>query len=657
MEVAAPTQKPPEKSDNPEKPTDAVCRRQEMTVSYGSPLDAKEQVKQAIDIVDLVGSFIPLRRQGRNFVGLCPWHDDSRPSLQVNQERQSFKCWVCDIGGDIFSFIMKMEGVEFREALALLADRAGITLVKPAREPGPAAPDEPSDKRVLYKAMAWAERQYHECLLEAAEAEPARRYLQERGITLQSIERFQLGFAPLAWDWLLERAGRSPQRAHILETVGVLGRSPGGDLYDRCRGRVLFPIRDAQGRPVGIGGRLLPELGLSSPAKYLNSPETPLFAKSKLLYGLDVAREAIRKSHTTLVMEGYTDCIVAHQYGFTHAVAVLGTAVGETHIRILKRFGADRIVLLLDGDAAGQRRANEVLELFVAQQAGLQILTLPDDLDPCDFLQQRGAAALTELLATAAVDALEHAFRTATKGIDLEHDVHGATAALERLVAIVAKAPRLQSDTSGDARLREEKILQRFAALFRVDEAILRQRMTALRRRAQSRAPAAKAAGGGSRDEEAATAQDPADLWDRMLLEILIAHPEHWPLVRERMGSAQLSGRAARQVYETCCGLLDAAVTPAFERLMLECEESAAKNLLVDLDEHWRLKGPQAGDPMTVLENLLKAFQKKEVERQRRAQSQTLREKQLDTDQENELLLRIVQQQRAQQGISKPTDG
>ncbi len=178
-----------------------------------------------------------------------------------------------------------------------------------------------------------------------------------------------------------------------METIGILIRpTEGGGPFDRFKGRLLFSIHDGQGRPVGIGGRVLPELGSTSPAKYINSPETPLFTKSKLLYGLDLAREAMRKNRTALVMEGYTDVIVAHQYGFTNAVAVLGTALGEEHVKILKR-QADRmrIVLVLDGDEAGTRRANEVLELFIAQQADLQILTLPEDLDPCDYLHKYGA--------------------------------------------------------------------------------------------------------------------------------------------------------------------------------------------------------------------------------------------------------------------------
>ena len=226
----------------------------------------------------------------------------------------------------------------------------------------------------------------------------------------------------------------------------------------------------------------------ASTAKYINSPETPLFTKSHLLYGLDLARDAVRKSRTALVMEGYTDVIVAQQYGFENAVAVLGTALGEQHVRILKRF-AERIVLVLDGDEAGQKRANEVLELFVAQQVDLDVLTLPEGLDPCDFLHQRGAEALAELLANRVVNALDHAFQTATRGVDLDRDIHGAAQALERLIAVIAKAPRLRHDTTHDDRLREARFLERLATMFRVDEAEIRRRLTALRRPGSSHRP------------------------------------------------------------------------------------------------------------------------------------------------------------------------
>ncbi len=655
---------------------------QELMVSTGSPFDEKEQVRQAIDIVELVGSHVQLRRQGRNYVGLCPWHDDTRPSMQVNPERQSFRCWVCDIGGDVFSFTMKIEGVEFREALQMLADRAGISLQKrrpalaggktgedPAQEAfeqsGPAAASG-EGKRTLLRAMAWAEQQYHECLVNSPEGEVARQYLKQRAVAAESIEQFHLGFSPNQRDWMLRRVEGDQKRAKILETIGLLARpQDGGHYYDRFRGRVLFSIRDAQGRPVGLGGRVLPESGATSPAKYINTPETPLFSKSNLLYGLDVARDAMRSSRTALVMEGYTDCIAAHQYGFRDAVAVLGTALGESHIRVLKRF-ADRIVLVLDGDEAGQRRAGEVLELFVAQQADLRIVTLPEGTDPCDFLHQHGAEAFAELLREKAVDALDHAYRVNTRGVDLHGDVHAASQALERLVAIVAKAPRLRHDTTREDRFREEKILQRLAARFRVDEAEVRRRMTALRRRARNRATASRPGNvipegaipqGVIPDE--ADAQPPVKIGplQRELLELLIAHPECLPEVRAEVEPPWLTAVSCRRIYQTCCRLLDDGVTPEFERLMLQFDDPAIKSLLVELDEGGRAKRERVEDPMALLRELIKTFQRQEVQRRRPGQIVALREGGLDDSQETELLEKIIRQERDRQGISEPTDG
>jgi DNA primase len=664
-----------------------------LTVSFGSSSDVKEQVRQAIDIVDLVGSYVQLRRQGRGYVALCPWHDDTRPSLQVNPERQSFKCWVCDIGGDVFSFLMKMEGVEFREALDMLAERAGVPLerIRPAAAASAAASGT-LDKQTLYKAAAWVEQKYHECLLGSPEAEPARRYLQERGITPQSIKRFHLGFSPPGRDWILQQAGGDASRARVLEAIGVLARpSGGGELYDRFRGRLLFSIRDVQGRPVGLGGRILPEekgdrvpSGCHLPerpatnqgsvpepriagvaqmgtvpffqhAKYLNSTETPLFTKNRLLYGLDVARDAVRKGRVALVMEGYTDVIVAHQYGFDHAVAVLGTALGENHVRILKRF-ADRIVLVLDGDEAGQKRTNEVLELFIAQQVDLDVLTLPDGLDPCDLLLQRGSEALAELLAGRTVDALEHAFQAATRGVDLDRDVHAATQALERLVGVVAKAPRLRPDTTRDDRLREAKFLQRLATLFRVDEAEVRQRLTTLRRGRRQPSPS-----GHAESPEAALARppgDPLDPTEREMLELLLLYPEQWPAARGHVPPERFAAGVCRQLYETGCRLLDAGRAPTFDRLMLELDDAAMKSLLVDLDEAGRAKGGRRNaDPAALVETLREKFYRKEVEKRRAVENVALREQQLDPTQVMDLLRSRYQQERGRQGISEPTDG
>lgn len=656
-----------------------ILDTRELTVSFSSSLDTKEQVREAIDIVDLVGKYVQLRRQGRNYVGLCPWHDDSHPSFQVSPERQSFKCWVCDIGGDVFSFVMRMEGVEFREALEMLADQAGIELkpLRPAR-PTPAAkpedgedpgvPPEATDyagsppvdltsgegKRSLFRAMAWVEAQFHDCLLNDPQGEPARKYLDERGITAQSIEEFHLGFSPNEPDWIFRRAKATESRARVLETIGVLARSQEGKLYDRFRGRLLFSIRDPQDRPVGLGGRILPESGLTSRAKYVNSPETPLFSKSKLLYGLDFARHAMRKSRQALILEGYTDCIIAHQHGFQDAVAVLGTALTEQHVRILKRF-ADRIVLVLDGDEAGRRRANEVLELFVTKEVDLRVVTLPEGQDPADFLQEHGPEAFGDLLASRAVDGLEHAYQSKTHGVDLENDVHGATRALDEIVSILAKAPRLTDATTHGHRLREQKMLERLAVKFRVPEGMVRDRLTELRRASRRRpsATVAEAAGPQVDDPEAAIEPDKeAHAWERGLLEILICHPQLVPTARAEIGGEQFARGPSRRIYEACCRLSDTETGPGFERLMLEFDDSSIKSLLVDLEEEGRNKA--VTDPETLLEELLK---RRKTQLGDPARMAAFRDEGLDESQKDEMLEELARDLRARHGISDPTEG
>jgi len=643
----------------------------ELMVSSGS-VDVKEQIRQAVDIVDLVGHYIQLRRQGRGYVGLCPWHDDSRPSLQVNPERQSFKCWVCDIGGDVFSFTMKMEGVSFREALEILAERAGIEIqARPAPEPG--TPQAAGDKRTLFKAMAWAETQYHDYLLESPHAEPARRYLVERGITAESIEKFHIGFAPNQWQWILAKAetGQSQAtstRAKILEAVGLLGRRASGDVYDRFKGRVLFSIRDTQARPVGFGGRILPELSESNPAKYVNSPETKLFSKSRLLYGLDVARDPMRKSGTALVMEGYTDCIMAHQHGFANSVAVLGTALGEEHVRILKRF-VDRVVLVLDGDEAGQRRANEVLELFIVQDLDLRVLILPDGADPCDYLQEHGGEAFQRLLDNEAVDALEHARRVAVRGIDLANDVHGATAALERVLAILAKAPRRE----GTAGFREEKILARLAHEFTVSEEEIRRRLTQLRRAARRplvaprHAPPPQQGGPSDQDDLGPGSHEPEEAAFRAsdlhraaaaeyeMLEVLIKRPDLLPEARAAIRPEQVTLAPCRRLYETFCRLSDEGMEPTFDRLMLEFDEPAQKAFLVELDESERTAAVEDAGPLLL--EIIRSLKRLENQRQDPAQVAALKKQGLDDSQKQDLLLEMLGELRARHGISESTDG
>src|SRR4051812_26567641 len=477
-----------------------------------------------------------LRRQGRNFVGLCPWHDDSRPSLQVNPDRQSFKCWVCDYGGDIFSFVMRAENLEFREALELLAERAGIELRRPQlsadADGSTGRPDPSSDKRVLLRVMAWAEEEFHQCLLTSPEAEPGRQYLSGRGISQETTRRYHLGFAPNRWDWLVERARASEWSPQILERVGLVRRKElGGGHYDWFRGRVMFSIRDGRSRPVAFGGRVLPQLADDRTAKYINSPETPLFSKSRELYALDVAREHFKELGGAIVMEGYTDVLMAQQHGIHNCVAVLGTALGERHLQLLRRY-TDSITLVLDGDDAGRRRTNEILDallaLFEKNQIELRILILPEGLDPCDFIATHGSDAFRALIAEA-VDALEHKFRAVTNGLDTLIDTHRASQAAEDILAALAQLrPAGGSPAAGSATLlREEQMLSRIAHRFHMPEERLRSRLGAIRREASARPNRSQPTANAQTESALRFADLPA--WDRDLLELMLLEPTMVP--------------------------------------------------------------------------------------------------------------------------------
>lgn len=633
-------------------------------MSFASPLDQdiKERIRQATDIVDLVGSYLPLRRQGRIYVAICPWHDDSRPSLQVNPERQSWKCWVCDIGGDVFNFVMQHERVGFREALEILADRAGIPL-RPAARPD-VQPGSPQDKKTLYRAMQWAAQQFHQCLLLAPEAEAARRYVAERGLTAESVKRFGLGFSPEGWQWLLDRARTQGFTPQVLEAVGLCAKSSNsGRYYDRFRERLIFPIRDVQGRTIAFGGRILPGASGDNPAKYINSPETKLFSKSDNLYALDLARDRVAKSREIVVVEGYTDVIMAHQVGIDHVVAVLGTALGPRHIQLLRRF-ADRVILVLDGDEAGQRRTNEILELFVAAQIDLRILTLPEEFDPCEFLLERGAEPFRELLGTS-VDALEHKTRVATQGVDLLRDTHRANQALEGILATIAKAPAQAAGATADMRLREQQFLSRLARQFGVPEHELRSRVNDLRGKRERLAPGAAERKPVSAERQPSPAKPlvvpklrDLDSREVELLEILAAHHELAELAISEIEAGQLKSDCVRIIYRIIHGIYDSGGTPDFGNVLTALDDPGLKNIWVELDERAHAKAAAAQtQARDRLQGLISDFRYTTMTRDRRQQLAALEEKRLDDQEELAVLQSLIAQERGRHGISAPKEG
>jgi DNA primase len=599
--------------------------------------DVKERVRDATDIVDLVGSYISLRRAGKGFVGLCPWHEDSRPSLQVNPERQTFRCWVCDLGGDVFAFTMRMEKVEFREALEQLADRAGITL---AHGRGGLAADA---KAGIRRACGWAAERYRDCLLASAEAAPARDYLAGRGLSAATLDRFQVGFAPPQWDWLLRQAAAAGIATADLVQAGLaVERQDRSGHYDRFRGRVIFPIRDPQARCVAFGGRVLPGADPDT-AKYINSPETPLFSKSSTLYGLDTARESLARSRRAVVVEGYTDCLALRQAGVADVVAVLGTALGERHARLLRRY-ADRIVLVLDGDDAGRRRADEVLELLLAEPIDVRIARLPAGVDPCEFVLDRGREAF-EALVESAGDPLDYRMDEALARLQPGASDDAVLAAVESvLVALAAVAP---AGAGTERRLREDQILGRLSRRFGLSRETLRGRMLDLR----SRRPARAASEPG-----AAPARPVQRLpaWDREVIEVLVGVPDAAGLIVRRVGAEELESPAGREVLAAAARLHGAGRPVGLGDLLLEIADPGLQSLLVALDE----TGPRhAAAPDERLRHFEEALERRAATLRARASARALKTDQRDTRAEAELLERLVAERRVAQGMAEPTEG
>lgn len=609
--------------------------------------DLKERVRDAVDIVDVIGTYISLRRAGKAMVGLCPWHEDSRPSFHVNPERQTFRCWVCNVGGDAFSFMMRMEKLEFREALEQLAGRAGIDI---SRGRGGMPADE---KTLLYKALGWAAERFCDCLRSSSEAKAARDYLHSRGLTPATIDRFQLGFAPDSWDWLLRQAAAAGIPAnHLVQTgLAVERQDRGGQSsssasghYDRFRGRIIFPIRDPLSRCVAFGGRVLPGAAPDA-AKYINSPETPFFSKSAMLYGLDSAREAISRSKRAVVVEGYTDCLAARQAGVDDVVAVLGTALGERHAKLLRRY-ADRIVLVLDGDAAGRRRADEILDVLLAEPIDVRIARLPAGVDPCEFIFEQGREAF-ELLLESAGDPLDYRMDEAVAKLSLNAGDDASLKAVESVLKALANVSSQSPVSPSQRRLREDQVLGRLSRRFGLSREALRTRMQDIRKQKPQR----------TLHEPTAAAQPALRLpaWDREVLEVLVGVPDSMGLIVRELSTTELESPEGRTVLAAAQRLHAEGRPVALSALLLEITDPRLQSLLVAVDDARYDRGLL--DAQERMNHLQEALRRRFAERQAHASARTLKTALLDPSSEATLLEQLVAQRRAAQGMTEPKDG
>src|SRR5437773_2589378 len=352
-----------------------------------------EQVRAASDIVDVIGSYLPLKRAGANFVALCPFHKEKTPSFNVNPHRQIFHCFGCHKGGDVFTFLREYENISFPEAVHRLAERARIPL---EFEKDPARQKNRFLKDTLLQIHEQITQRWQAALANAGAGQIARDYLAKRGVSAEAVKLFRLGCAPDSWDDTVNWAKSKGHDLALAEKAGLIIRREGADgYYDRFRGRLMFPICDEQGRVIGFSGRVLS--GDEKTAKYVNSPETPIFTKGKVLFALDKAKRAILDLGFAIVCEGQLDTIACHGGGVCNAVAPQGTALTAAHGRILRRY-TDDIILCFDGDVAGQRAAARAFEDLLSAGIPFRVASIPAPDDPDSYIKKLGRDAFVQLL-------------------------------------------------------------------------------------------------------------------------------------------------------------------------------------------------------------------------------------------------------------------
>lgn len=451
-----------------------------------------DEIKDRIDIVEFISAYVPLRKAGRSFVGFCPFHPNTRtPAFTVYPDTHSYHCFGCKASGTVFDFLMAREGLEFRDALEQLARRAGVQL----RERTEADEQQDQVRTRLIEVHAAAATFFHHMLVKSPRGEPARAYVARRCINDAAVEAFQLGYCPDEWSaliaYLTDRKGFDPEE---VEAAGLAIRRESGGYYDRFRGRLMFPIRSPKGEVIGFGGRAF---GDAQP-KYLNSPQTALFDKSRVLYGLDLARDAIRGADAAVIVEGYVDVVIAHQHGFRNVVAPLGTALTAEHAGALKRL-ARQIYLALDADAAGARATLKGVETLHANLDGhavpvptpqgfirwereldaiIKVIALPEGQDPDEIIQ--ASPDQWRALVAGAQPMMDFYVTTLTADLDLR-SAKGKAEAVARLAPLIAQIAN---------PIEQAHYIQQVARLIDVADRVVREALPGRRQTAAAPRPA-----------------------------------------------------------------------------------------------------------------------------------------------------------------------
>jgi len=542
------------------------------------------EVQQANDIIDVVGEHVSLKKKGREMVGLCPFHADHRPSMNVSSVKQIFKCFACGAGGDVFKFVQMRENLTFPQAVERLAERAGIKLQKRKRvrrnrknvegHEGEDFPAEDVDPNRLSKANAWTADLFRQNLEDPDKGGYARDYLAQRQIDAESVKKWQLGLAVGSGNDLVAKAKACKASLKLLEQAGLIV----GQNKDKFVNRLMFTITDVTGRVIGFGGRTLDD----NVAKYMNSPATVLFDKSNCIYGLEQARHEIVSTGTAVVVEGYTDVIMAHQFGCTNVVATLGTSFTTGHARILRRY-AKRVVLIFDSDVAGVEAANRALDVCLAQRIDIKIASVPDGKDPCDFILAAGRDSFEQVI-DRAVDVFQFKWDRLKEKFNGEDTLAGRRAAVEEYIQTIATGLQGGNVQPLDCGLRVNQI----SRIIGIDSSQINAELGKRLRRARN------AAGYELGNQQAAAVdygQGAFAVAQREVLEVLLNEPSLYEHARQKITAEVFDVPILRQIGEIVFETLDSESEATLRQFLARTESVRLGNCLMELAQAGQVKG------------------------------------------------------------------
>jgi DNA primase len=536
------------------------------------------QVQQANDIVDVISEHVNLVKKGREMVGLCPFHDDHRPSMNVNAVKQIFKCFACGAGGDVLKFVQMREGLSFSQAIERLAERAGIRLRPRTQDSRPKTGDSEVDPNKLAKVNEWASKYFQANLNDEKRGKFARDYLAQRQISPESVKKWRLGLAVGSQNDLLKAAAARNIPVKLLEQAGLVAGRAGNGLDDKFVNRLMFTITDVTGRVIGFGGRILDGEG----AKYINSPTTVLFDKSHTLYGLEQARHKIVSSGTAVVVEGYTDVIMAHSRGCDNVVATLGTSFTSGHGRILRRY-AKKVVLVFDSDTAGIEASNRALDVCLAGHIDIALASVPEGKDPCDFLLAAGKERF-ERLVDQAVDVFQFKWNRLTESLGRDETLAGKKAAIEEFLQTVAASLLSGNLTAIERGL----IVNRLCKIVGLDS---RQVNAELHKRI---ARTAKTTSYDVENQKVRSVDLGSGLLaaaQREVLEVLLNEPKLFETVRQRISIEDFDVPMLRQTASILFEILDNKSDVSLAEIIAGTESPEISSLIVELAQSGQAKG------------------------------------------------------------------